>query len=225
VRLRRGSTDRPAPFDATQQEHEVVIKLESSFRPAIPDDAPALAELINFAGEGLPLYLWGKMAEPGESAWDVGRTRARREAGSFSYRNAVVAELDGRVVASLVGYALPDEPEPIDYESMPPLFVPLQELENLAPGTWYVNVLATYPEFRDRGYGSRLLSIAERLAEAAGKRGLSIIVADANAGARRLYERSDYRQAATRPMVKESWKGPGENWVLLVNRPHNDTTS
>ena len=22
---------------------------------------------------------------------------------------------------------------------------PLQELENLAPGTWYVNVLATYP--------------------------------------------------------------------------------
>ena len=45
-------------------------------RAARPDDAPALAELVNFAGEGLPLYLWGKMAEAGQTAWDVGRIRA-----------------------------------------------------------------------------------------------------------------------------------------------------
>ena len=31
------------------------------------------------------------------------------------------------------------------------MFVPLQELENLAPGTWYVNVLAVRPEFRGLG--------------------------------------------------------------------------
>ena len=37
-------------------------------RAARPDDAPALAELVNFAGEGLPLYLWGKMAEAGQTA-------------------------------------------------------------------------------------------------------------------------------------------------------------
>jgi hypothetical protein len=44
-----------------------MIALELSFRWATPDDAAALAELINFAGEGLPLYLWTNMAEPGES--------------------------------------------------------------------------------------------------------------------------------------------------------------
>jgi hypothetical protein len=37
---------------------------------------------------------------------------------------------------------------------MPAMFVPLQELENLAPGTWYVNVLAAYPEHRSQGHGT-----------------------------------------------------------------------
>ncbi len=176
----------------------------------------ALAELVNLAGEGLPLYLWGNMAEPGESAWEVGRRRAQREAGSFSYRNAVVVEADGRVVAALIGYPLPDAPEPIEYDRMPPLFVPLQELENLAPRTWYVNVLATYPAYRGRGYGTRLLGIADRLTAATDRTGLSIIVSDANAGARRLYERCGYAEVAVRPMVKERWENPGDNWVLLI---------
>jgi ribosomal protein S18 acetylase RimI-like enzyme len=194
-----------------------MIQLEPPFRPATQGDAPALAELVNFAGEGLPLYLWTRMAEAGESAWDVGRRRAMRETGSFSYRNATVAERGGRVIAGLISYPLPDRPEAIDDE-MPPMFVPLQELENLAPGTWYVNVLATSPEYRNRGYGTRLLGIAERLAAAAGRPGLSIIVSDANAGARRLYERCGCSEVAQRPMVKEGWENPGENWVLLVKR-------
>jgi ribosomal protein S18 acetylase RimI-like enzyme len=99
---------------------------------------------------------------------------------------------------------------------MPAMFVPLQELENLAPATWYVNVLATYPEHRGKGHGSRLLALAERIAAEAGAVGLSIIVSDANEGARRLYERSGYGEIASRPMVKEDWENRGANWVLLV---------
>jgi ribosomal protein S18 acetylase RimI-like enzyme len=193
-----------------------MMRLEAPFRPATPQDAAALAELVNLAGEGLPLYLWGNMAEPGESAWEVGRRRAQREEGSFSYRNAIVVEAAGRVVAALIGYPLPDAPEPIEYDRLPPLFVPLQELENLAPRTWYVNVLATYPAYRGRGHGTRLLGIADRLAAATGRTGLSIIVSDANAGARRLYERCGYAEVAVRPMVKERWGNPGEHWVLLI---------
>jgi hypothetical protein len=126
-------------------------------RPATLQDADALAELVNYAGEGLPLYLWANMAKDGEDAWSVGRARARREDGSFSYRNATVIEHDRSVAASLVGYPLPDEPEPID-AAMPAMFVPLQELENLAPGTWYVNVLAAYPQWRNKGFGTTLLT-------------------------------------------------------------------
>jgi ribosomal protein S18 acetylase RimI-like enzyme len=188
----------------------------STIRPAALQDAPALAELVNFAGEGLPLYLWARMAKDGEDAWSVGRARARREQGSFSYRNATVIEADGAVAACLIGYPLADEPEPIAAD-MPAMFVPLQQLENLAPGTWYVNVLAGYPQWRRQGFGSRLLRHAETLAAAShARRGMSVIVADNNTGARRLYERMGYREIATRPMVKESWQSEGSAWVLLA---------
>jgi len=190
--------------------------LPHPFRQAIPDDAVALAELVNMAGEGLPFHLWSRTAAPGEDPWDIGRARALRESVSFSYRNAIVVEDAGRVVAGLVGYRQPDVPEPIDYAKMPPMFVGLQELENLAPKTWYVNVLATYPQARGKGWGTRLLALAEDLARDSGASGLSIIVADSNQGARRLYERTGYRETATRKAVKEGWKSPIENWVLLV---------
>ena len=197
-------------------EDPLMIELEPPYRPATPEDAFALAELVNIAGEGLPLYLWTKMAEPGETPWDVGQRRAKREDGSFSYRNAIVLEKDRQVIACLIGYPLPDEPAAIDYDEMPAMFVPLHELEDLAPGTWYVNVLATYSDHRGKGHGTQLLSIAERVASESEKAGLSVIVSDGNIGAGRLYERCGYRQVAERRMVKEDWENPGENWVLLV---------
>jgi hypothetical protein len=43
--------------------------------------------------------------------------------GSFSYCNLVVLEEDGRVVACLIGYSLPDVPEPIDHGRTPAMFV------------------------------------------------------------------------------------------------------
>jgi len=188
------------------------MSIEPPFRAATPDDAPVLAELINMAGEGLPLYLWERMAEPGETGWAVGRRRVMRDAGGSSWRNGIVVEQDGAVVGCLFGYRLPDVPERID-AALPAMFVPLQELENLAPGTWYVNILAVAPAQRGRGHGASLLQLAERLGEG---RAMSVIVADANQGARRLYERCGYRRRAARPMVKEAWANPSESWVLLV---------
>jgi ribosomal protein S18 acetylase RimI-like enzyme len=195
-----------------------MVQLTPPFRPATPDDAQALAELVDFASEGLAPYLWAKVAGPGGDLWAVGRERACREKGAFSYRNAVVLEREGRVAAALIGYPLPDAPELIP-DTMPAMFVPLQELENLAPATWYVNVLAAYPGERGRGHGTALLALAERIAAEAGIPALSIIVSDSNTGASRLYERTGYREVARRRKVKEDWQNPGTEWVLLVKRP------
>jgi len=184
-------------------------------RKGRPEDAEAIATLVNYAGEGLPLYVWQGMAEPGETAWDVGYRRARRDEGAFSYRNAAVLDAGGKAVACLIGYVIPDSPEPVP-DDMPAMFVPLQELENLAPVTWYVNVLAAMPGYRGLGLGTRLLGVAEDTARDAGCRGLSIIVADANTGARRLYERCGYAEQARRPMIKDAWQSEGQNWVLLT---------
>ena len=187
-----------------------------SFRAGRQADAPALAELVNFAGEGMPLQLWEGMREGSETAWDVGRRRAARDEGSFSYRNAVVAEADGQIAAALIGYAQPAVPEPIDYATMPAPFVPLQELENLAPNSWYVNVLATYPAYRRQGLGRALLGIADEIAAKQGLPGLSVIVSNANSGATRLYVASGYREIARRPKVKGKFEVEGDSWILLT---------
>jgi ribosomal protein S18 acetylase RimI-like enzyme len=192
-----------------------MIELQQPFRRATPNDATAMADFVHFASEGLALYLWTKTAGPGGDPWAIGRERAARGTGGFSYRNTVLLEAGGRAAAGLIGYPLADVPEPVPAD-MPALFVPLQELENLAPGTWYVNVLAAYPQERGKGHGAALLGLADRLAADAGKRGLSIIVSDTNTGARRLYERCGYREVAKRRMVKEDWQHPGTDWVLLV---------
>jgi ribosomal protein S18 acetylase RimI-like enzyme len=192
-----------------------MIPLERPLRWATPGDAQALAELVNFASEGLAHYLWSRVTGPGGDPWAVGRERAVRETGGFSYRNAIVLESAGSVSAALIGYPLSDRPEPIA-DTMPAMFVPLQELENLAPATWYVNVLAAYPGVRGKGHGTQLLAVAERLAAATHRRGLSIIVSDTNAGARRLYERCGYRETAQRRKVKEDWDNPGNMWILLT---------
>jgi hypothetical protein len=83
------------------------------FRPARKADASALAVLVDIAGEGMPAYMWSTLASPGQSLLEVGRERAARETGGFSYRNAVVAEIDGEIAASLVGYRL-DDPYDLD---------------------------------------------------------------------------------------------------------------
>ena len=96
------------------------------------------------------------------------------------------------------------------------MFVPLQELENLAPGTWYVNVLAVLPPYRSRGLGTEMLRLADTLGRENGCRGMSVIVSNSNFGARQLYERMGYAEVATRPMVKEGWTNDGTAWVLLT---------
>ncbi len=193
-----------------------MTQLPAFYRPAGLDDARDLAQLVNLAGEGLPLYLWTQMCEQSQTPWRLGEDRARRESGSFSYRNAIVRQEQAQVQSCLIGYALEDDPEPSNYEEMPEMFVPLQQLEDLAPGTWYINVLATFPDYRKRGFGSELLGIAEGQARESHKHGLSLIVADANTQARRLYEHLGFIEHSRRQMIKEQWQNPSETWVLML---------
>ena len=139
-------------------------------RRARASDAADLVRFINMAADDLPLHFWRKSVGPEGDPWALGRERAARETGNFSYRNAWLAEVDGTVAACLLGYAAEPAPGPVDPDT-PPIFVPLLELEALAPGSWYLNVLATDDGFRGKGLGSALLAYAESVAAAAGRRG------------------------------------------------------
>lgn len=178
-------------------------------RQATVEDAPVLTELINQASEGLAHYAWTLMAEGSQDPWAVGVERQAARAPSW----VVVDEGQGPVSALR---AVPPEEAGEADPGLPPVFRPLVELEALAPHALYVNVLATLPEARGRGFGTMLLDHAERMARDAGKPRLSLIVADSNAAARRLYGRVGYREVAARPMVKNGWTGPGAEWLLMV---------
>jgi ribosomal protein S18 acetylase RimI-like enzyme len=191
-------------------------KPEPALRPARKSDAAAIAILADIAGEGMPSYIWSLMSEPGQSAMEVGRARALREEGAFSYRNVQVAEVDGEVAACLVDYRLDDPYDTGDPAALPEVVRPLVALEAKAPGSWYVNVLATFPEFRGRGIGARLLVLAEERGRAQGAKATSMIVASENEGAIRLYARTGYRALARMPAVKFPGCSHGGDWVLMV---------
>jgi ribosomal protein S18 acetylase RimI-like enzyme len=174
---------------------------EQPLRRATREDCRRVAELMELAGEGIPTYLWSLSAKDEQRPIDVGAERAAREDGNFSYRNAAVAEENGEVAALLLAYRLPEAEEIVDLDGLPELLRPLVEMELLVPGTFYVNALATLPEHRGRGLGSRLLDAANALAAEAGCDELSLEVFEQNEGAVRLYERHGYRIVARRPVV------------------------
>lgn len=184
-------------------------------REARASDAAHLVRFINMAADDLPLHFWRKTVGPEGDPWALGQERAARETGSFSYRNAWLAEIDGDVAACLLGYAAETEPGPIDPDT-PPLFVPLLELEALAPGAWYLNVLATYDGFRGRGLGSALLAHADAVAAAAGHDTISLIAADTHRDALRLYKAKGYREVARRSVVKDDWHVDAREWILFT---------
>lgn len=187
------------------------------FRPARKDDARAVAELIEIAGEGIPTFLWSLQAASGESPLEVGTARAAREDANFSYRNAIVAERAGDVIGLLLGYRL--EPagaqEIADLSRRIPILRPLLELEQRVPGSFYINALAVRPGHRGEGLGGRLLAEAETLADEAGCAQLSVIAFAQNEGAVRLYRRHGYELRDRRPLVPHPcYPYDSEAWLL-----------
>ena len=99
---------------------------------------------------------------------------------------------------------------------MPAFIESLVELEAMVTGHWYVNILATYPEYRGHGFGKALLTHAEGLAQITGARSMAVIVASENRKARRLHESVGYTEWARRPQAAFHGFRPGGEWLLLT---------
>ncbi len=189
------------------------------YRDARKDDARTLAQLIEIAGEGIPSYLWAQQARGDETALDVGAERAARDDANFSYRNTVVAHVDGKIAGMLLAYPLaePSAEERAALPEIPALLRPLVELEYQVPGSFYVNALGVFEAYRRCGIGSALLAIAETRAAAAGCGSLSVQVFAENRAAHRLYERCGYAVADRRPIIAHACY-PYSTEVLLMTR-------
>ena len=183
---------------------------------ATKDNAQDLATLINFAGEGMPMYFWNQLAGPGETGLDVGINRAQREEGDFSYKNARLYKIGTEVTAVCMAFPLDDPYDTGDLNTLPDYIRPLVILESKVPGSWYINVLAAYPAFRRQGYGKALLQDSLKTAAAKGCATSSIIVSAENTGANTLYEKLGYKEAASAPIVPIKGLNLHGKWLLLV---------
>lgn len=196
-----------------------VMPPAGGFRDARASDARALAQLIEIASEGIAQHLWAQEAATGQDPLEIGTARAGRAEANFSYRNAVVAQREGRIAGMLLAYPLP-EPTPEDLaglDRLPALLRPLVELEHQVPGSFYINALAVFAPFQGTGIGGALLTIAEERARLAGCGMLSLQVFAENEGACRLYLRAGYAVADRRPIVAHECY-PYSTEVLLMTR-------
>ena len=168
------------------------------------------------AGEELPVFQWRQKAVKGQDPLDIGAQRAAREEGFFSYRHARVVEIDDQVAGMMLSYLLPDPYGTGELDSCPAIVRPLLELESMVPGSWYVNAIATYEQFRGRGVASALMSECDDHARKAGATKLSLIVASENEGARALYLKLGYREIGSRPLLGYPGGPGGGEWLLMV---------
>ncbi len=186
------------------------------FRQAQESDASDLACLIDSASRGLALWLWSTLREPGQSTIEVGRNRIRTQTASPLYYGAfTVAEIEGTIAGALTGRLIPTPYGRGDSADLPDVFAPLLELEAVAAGSWYVNVISVYQEFRGQGLGSALLSKAEEIACLAAAPQISLIVEEANAGALKLYLRYGFREWTRRRYVPFPGSLDKGDWILL----------
>ena len=210
------STRTDSPFGVQWAGELVDMRANVRFRQARKSDALDLACLIDCASRGLALWLWSTLRAAGQSSIEVGRHRIRTlTASPLHYATFTAAEIDGAIAGALTGRSIPLLYERGDAADLPDVYAPLLELEAVAAGSWYLNVVAVYPEFRGQGLGSALLSKAEEIARLADAPQISLIVEEVNAGALKLYLKFGFREWMRRPYIPFPGSTDQGDWILL----------
>ena len=131
------------------------------------------------------------------------------EVSQYSYRNALVAEVDGVAVGAIIGYdgaSLYELRKPL-LELMRETFGGVREIEDeTSAGEFYLDSLAVLPQWRGRGVGGALLSAARDRAFAAGYERVGLIVDFANPRAEALYNSLGFERVnATKFLGHDMW--------------------
>lgn len=182
-------------------------------RHATKKDAPVFRRVFQLASEGLAPWVWQQAATTEKDELAISLERMEQKLGSAVPGTAIVAEVGGQPAGGVITYDIGPEPEEIE-DDTPAVFVPMIELENLAPRTHYINALAVFPHFKGQGIGRKLLHTVYANAL---ENGMSLIAEDANPVALGLYESEGFVEIARRPVVEApDWSCPGKNWILMV---------
>jgi len=176
--------------------------LDLQFRPARPEDADAAVPLIRSSGPAAFDYVFTHATRVSAArylhrAFQMGK-------GEFGYRNHIVGEIDGQVVAAGAAYSGKDIPRftltalwhiPAVYGLLDGTRVivrglKIEKLVKPPTGTLhYVAHLGVDPEFRSRGIGIQLVERLLAMGREKGRTTAALDVSVENPRAQALYER------------------------------------
>jgi len=192
---------------------------ETSIRPAVRDDSPAIARLFLIASDGLADYLWGRMMEPGETIADAGARRCARQGVPFSYENCVIAEEAGRVVGMAHSYPMDPSPGQASAGDSNESDIVLRPFTELAdPGSHYIAGLAVIEAARGRGLGRRLMDAVNSHAKSLARPRLSLICFERNEPAMRFFTRLGFTEHDRRDLVPHPTLKYNDGHALLLTR-------
>jgi ribosomal protein S18 acetylase RimI-like enzyme len=180
-------------------------------RSATRDDATHMAALVNLAGAGLPAAIWAGQADFGQDPLDVGRERIRGDDGNVTWQNGQMAEIGGHAAGVMISYQRTAEEQPLN-STAHPMFRPLIRLQNAAPNTHFLAIIAVYPQFQRQGVATKLMQMAE---ESPGTDGMSLIVAGGNSAGLNLFHKRGYAETMRLSQVRANLKTEGDDWVLM----------
>ena len=189
-----------------------------TLRPANQQDCVHLVLFADMATRRLTSYVWGLMATPGQSSFEVGRNIIRNDDSHvMGLGNWRVAEVDGKIIGGLNSYVI-SEPSSSLASTLNTLntLKPLNELKVMAIGTWYISALAVYFEHQGGGVGKALLAEAESLARAANTNRLTLMVGSFNARAYRIYQQAGFKEWARRSFTAFPGSDQPGEWILMV---------
>lgn len=170
-------------------------------RQATLDDVPFVAWVIVTAIG---------IEHPAQELLDSVTEMCHREDVLYSWRNTILAEVDGRVVGGLTQY------DGARYAEMRAITFPLitqacgidysdMDLETY-PGEYYLDSMAVLPEYRGQGIATALLKDGIARATAAGITQCSMIVSPENPEAQKLYESLGFHHVMTINAFHEEYR-------------------
>src|SRR5262249_33788640 len=122
-----------------------------------------------------------------------------------SYEHCQMAQVGARTAGMMYAFpidALEQAPsDPRLTSDRVAVFAPAIELLHRAGGTYYINAVGVYPDFRGGGIGSRLMATVTSDAERLGFAQLSLLSFEQNEPAIALYRRLGFEIAARSPVV------------------------
>jgi ribosomal protein S18 acetylase RimI-like enzyme len=194
-------------------------------RDAVEGDARALAEVCIMAGHGV-MELFYEGLVPGKSVIDCVMARRILDRDSFATikRWRVATDGAGNFLGALnsmphrVLMKAPDDPL-LDEARLRPI-AGLLELEESAGDSYYVNIIAVFPQHRGSGAGYALMLEAERLAREQKFQRMSLCTFDGDPGLLKFYRRQGFATKDSRPIGTHPAIGATGNFVMMTRELH-----